>query len=213
MALTPPWPPLIETTSVRLRSNVGLFRSPITGLTQRVARSGSWWEFDVRLTSVEDSRFWAWRGLLSKLQDEAETMYWGPYPRGNLYDFQAGTGFGTPLVNGGSQTGRSLITDGWTAGAIIYAGDYIAFSNGTYRAMHIVTANTTANGSGEATLPIAPAIVRSPANNAAILCNGNSSDVAERAACEVMIDPETPFAWDIQGYQQTMNFRLIEVPR
>lgn len=79
---------------------------------------------------------------------------------------------GTPVVNGSNQTGNSLITNGWTASAaVLNAGDVISVgatssttpmfavnpqnrqSTGSLR-QFVVTANVTADGSGNATIPI-----------------------------------------------------------
>ena len=71
--------------------------------------------------------------------------------------------YGTVLVNGGSQTGSSLIVDGLTAAP--QAGDTFTISG--VAKVYTVTANATVT-SGGATLSINPALASSPANNAAI---------------------------------------------
>jgi hypothetical protein len=101
---------------------------------------------------------------------------------------------GTPLVNGASQTGSSLITDGWT-GAVatrLLKGDIFTIgatstsiygvnpqsraSTGQLR-QFVVTADTASDVSGNMTIPIYPAITpsgqfqtvsASPANDATI---------------------------------------------
>jgi hypothetical protein len=97
---------------------------------------------------------------------------------------------GTPLVNGGSQSGASLLTKGWTAATTIPAGTVFVISTGTTVAMvhpetrktygttdltatvaggtavgqqFVVTADTVADAGGLATLPISPSIVTSGA--------------------------------------------------
>lgn len=77
-----------------------------------------------------------------------------------------GAGGGTPLVNGASQTGSSIITDGWPAStAILKAGDFIRFDS-LSRAFE-VTADVSSDGSGNATISINPTIFAgdSPVNN------------------------------------------------
>jgi hypothetical protein len=89
---------------------------------------------------------------------------------------------GTPLINGASQNSnstpqantQSLITDGWTAAAAarLKAGDVITIANVyavndktksayTYLKQFTVTADVSSDGSGNATLTIAPPIVTS----------------------------------------------------
>jgi len=101
---------------------------------------------------------------------------------------------GTPLVNGASQTGSSLVTNGWTAAAALRlkAGDTFTIagvfavnpqsraSTGQLR-QFVVTADTSSDASGNATIPIFPAITTSgafqtvtasPASGAAITVLG-----------------------------------------
>lgn len=130
----------------------------------------------------------------------------------NVKNHTVGAHGGTPLVNGGSQnvtyanaTGdntQSLVTDGWTASAaVLKAGDVITLA-GVYAVNPVpgegstgktvmpylqeftVTADATADGSGNATLTISPAIITSgpfqtvsaaPADNAAITVKGTAS--------------------------------------
>jgi hypothetical protein len=107
-----------------------------------------------------------------------------------------GTKAGTPLVNGASQTGASLITDGWTnSTAALKAGDIFTIA-GVFRVhpetkvstgvlqQFVATANGTADGTGNLTVSISPSIVTSgatqnvsgsPADNAAITVAGTAS--------------------------------------
>ena len=78
-----------------------------------------------------------------------------------------GSPAGTPLVNGASQTGRSVITDGWNASITVFkAGDYCKFAN--HDKIYVVTADATSDGSGNSTISIEPALIISPANDTAI---------------------------------------------
>jgi len=115
----------------------------------------------------------------------------------NVRQHTAGVQGGTPLVNGGSQTGSSLVTDGWTAAAAnrLKAGDVFTIagvyavnpqsrqSTGQLR-QFTVLADCDSDGSGNATISIAPAIVTSgafqtvsaaPADNAAITVFASSA--------------------------------------
>lgn len=101
---------------------------------------------------------------------------------------------GTPLVNGATQTGASLVTDGWTAAAAarLKKGDVftIAGVNGVNpqnrqstgaAQQFVVTADVSSDGAGNLTAAIFPSIVTSgafqtvtgsPADNAAITVVG-----------------------------------------
>lgn len=108
----------------------------------------------------------------------------------------------TPQVNGASQTGASLITDGWAANATLKKGEVITLAlvdsvnplsyQDTGRLQQfVITANVTADGSGNATIPISPSIITSgqlqtvttsPADNAAIYLNGTASTTYTQTA-------------------------------
>jgi hypothetical protein len=112
----------------------------------------------------------------------------------NLRTHKVGPLGGSPVVNGAGQTGASLITNGWTAAAAtrLKKGDVFTIANvnavnpqnlqstGALR-QFVVTADTSSDGSGNATIPISPAIVvagpfatvdSTPANSAAITVLG-----------------------------------------
>lgn len=80
-----------------------------------------------------------------------------------------GAATGTPLVNGAVQSGRSLLTDGWTPGTagILKAGDFIGIAGQSK--VYMVTADANSDAAGNATLTIEPALMGSPADNAALV--------------------------------------------
>jgi hypothetical protein len=107
-----------------------------------------------------------------------------------------GTQGGTPLTNGASQTGASLVTDGWSNSItnVLRAGDVFTIA-GVYAVnpitkqtlnrlkQFVVTTSANSDGSGNATLAISPSIVTTgttqnvsaaPADNAAITVLGAS---------------------------------------
>ncbi len=106
---------------------------------------------------------------------------------------------GTPLVDGASQTGSNLVTDGWTASTqVLNEGDIITLTGvnavnpqnrqdvGQLR-QFVVTADVTSDGTGAATIPIFPAITptgafqtvtASPADDAAITVLGAGGTVS-----------------------------------
>src|SRR5262249_47491531 len=79
-----------------------------------------------------------------------------------------GPASGTPLVNGGGQTGSTLVTDGWAPSitGILKAGDYIQI----VQRLHKVLTDTNSDGSGNATLDIWPSLRDAgPADNTTII--------------------------------------------
>ncbi|MEK9722042.1 MAG: P22 phage major capsid protein family protein [Rhodospirillaceae bacterium] len=117
----------------------------------------------------------------------------------NVATHTVGAYTGTPLVNGASQTGSSLVTDGWGTSitGVLKQGDIITLasvngvnpvskSNNSVLQQFVVTADVNSDGSGNATIPIYPAITTSgasqtvtgsPADNAAITVLGAASTV------------------------------------
>ena len=117
----------------------------------------------------------------------------------NITAHTYGTYAGTPLVNGASQTGSTLNTDGWSSGAsTLNKGDVFTIGSGStaVKAVNVqsyadaglaqkfvVTATTSDSSGAMATLPISPAItvtgayrtvVASPADNATINVTGST---------------------------------------
>lgn len=109
---------------------------------------------------------------------------------------------GTPLVNGASQIGSTLVTNGWTAStqilnigdiftvAGVYAVDYVTGAPFTSLLQFVVTAPVTSDSSGNATIPFSTgqggyggivtsgptqSASNSPANGAAITVTGTAS--------------------------------------
>ena len=107
-----------------------------------------------------------------------------------------GTKAGTPLTNGATQSGASLVTDGWTnSTAALKKGDIFTIA-GVFRVhpesknstgvlqQFVATADGTADGSGNLTIAISPAIVvtgatqnvsNTAADNSAIVVAGTAS--------------------------------------
>ena len=81
-----------------------------------------------------------------------------------------GAGGGTPLVNGASQTGASIVTDGWPNSTLVLkAGDILTFATGP-TLVYDVLANGNSDGSGNLTISLGPNVFSggSPGNNDAI---------------------------------------------
>lgn len=150
-----------------------------------------------------------------------------------------GTLGGTPLVNGATQTGSSLVTDGWTAGqTVLKKGDIFTIQGiyGVHRETRqpfgylqqfVATADVTADGSGNATIPISPAITTtgpfqtvsvSPADNAPITPAGVASTAygvnlafhkeAFTFATADLEDVSAYGAWGARAVQDGISMRL-----
>lgn len=164
-----------------------------------------------RSTVISPAANWALadalKGLLNqKMSDDfVRRGYLGRIANSDVYMSQnvpratLGPRGGTPLVNGASQTGASLITDGWTAAAAarVAVGDVFTIANvyavnpvnklttGQLRQFVVATGSTlSSDGSGNLTMTISPAVTTStayqnvnagPADNAALTFLGTAS--------------------------------------
>jgi hypothetical protein len=140
------------------------------------------------LPAMERSSSAAWVAFLAQLNGRAGRFYAGD-PSAKT---PRGVATGTPLVNGASQTGVSLITDGWTPTVtnILRAGDYIAYDLASgNRQLHLVVADVNSDGGGNAVLTITPPIRESPANNAPIIVSSTT--------CVMMLASDDGAAWDV----------------
>jgi len=153
----------------QMLANTQSFTSPLVGNTQTVEMAGARWFGKATWEVLNNDQWRELEGWIARLAGAAGRFYFGPLHAAT----PRGIGTGTPLVAGASQTGRTLVTDGWTASqtGILKRGDYISFDSGTGRELKIVTADANSDGLGQATLSIMPPIRYSPSDNATITVN------------------------------------------
>lgn len=153
---------------VRLTANsvVGVSSSPFTAKQQVYKYPGQFWQADITLPPMKrvDAEYWI--SFLLKLGGSYGTFLLGD-PNGAT---ARGVATGTPLVNGASQTGNELVTDGWTNSTtgILKAGDYIQLGSGSSAQLYKVLDDVNSDGSGNATLTIYPDLRSAPSDNATI---------------------------------------------
>jgi hypothetical protein len=153
-------------------------RSPLTGAEQRMRRWGMWraifnWE-NIEHTAVgELEAFFNSRGI------DEEFLISNPVrmmPRARIggagRDGSGHWAYGSyaPEVKGASQTGRSLITDGWPASTLIFSkGDLIQLED--TGEVYQATADETSSAGGECTIDLGQYIRTSPADNEDVIIN------------------------------------------
>ncbi len=163
MALTIYNFPAIEpnTSQWALVYNVGAFVSPFTGFTQSFSREGTRWQIELTFSNLSNQNANVLRAFFANLN--------GAEHRFNIHDHsheQFGTFSGSPRVNGANQVGTSIVTDGWTHGITLRAGNMFSFVNPNGRSeLKMITEDVIVDGSGNATIPISPEIHNSPADN------------------------------------------------
>tara|TARA_R100000654_G_scaffold50387_2_gene76579 strand:+ start:2021 stop:2674 length:654 start_codon:yes stop_codon:yes gene_type:complete len=156
-------------TNFRINRIVGVTESIFTASQQVFQYSGEYWEVDLQMPPMRTSTARAFVAFLVSLRGYYGSFYLGDFdartPLGT-----ASSSAGTPLVNGASQTGNSLVIDGATSSQTGYlkAGDYIQIGSGSSQRLHMVVADANTDGSGNATLSIEPALRVSPADDTAI---------------------------------------------
>lgn len=198
MPLAMPSEPTWRAGRFRLNSNAARFSSPITRTTQSVGRPGDFWMAQMELPPLsryEPEIVGEWAALLARIAGGRESVYLRP-PVDQQHDID-----GAPLVDGASQVGMEIKLKGLSNGDKFARGSFICYETSTFRMLHIVTANVTAGGTGIVDLPIAPAIRKSPANNAAV----NFAT----PTCEMMlVDPSVDVLdlTDPATYAASLNF-------
>ena len=157
-----------------LLSNTQSFVSPLAGTTQTLELPGARWRCKIEFEALSDAERRELSAFLTQLRGQAGRFYYGD--PGYQVAGPAGVATGTPLVNGASQSGTSLVTDGWTASTtdILKAGDYVSFDTSAGRELHMLVAGVNSDIGGAATLTFATPMRTPPADNTVISVAGAS---------------------------------------
>ena len=181
----------------QLISNTQSFTSPLDKTVQTLELPGARWMATLSFNNLTDADARILLAFLAALRGQSGrfTMHDHSHPT------PSGIATGTPLVAGASQTGGTLVTDGWTPSqtGILKAGDYL----GVNGELHMVIADADSDVSGNATFSIEPPLRASPADNAAITVNSPT------ATFRLMDDGQA--RWKATpGYINSMTISCIE---
>lgn len=198
-----PTSPVPQTARFEQASNTQLFISPLSRSGQTLELPGAVWTLQAKMPPMQSAINRAlWRSFFVQLRGRANRFYAGD----PLHRTPRGIATGSPQVAGGGQTGTSLMTDGWTPSitGILKEGDYVAFTGGTRRELHMVVADVNSDGGGSATLSIEPPIRTAPPDNDAIITTAPTC---------IMMMTDTTLGWDeaeaaIVGFA----FNAVEAP-
>lgn len=170
MAITYPLslPALDKFRSVTLRRRVvaGKQSSPFTLKRQVQLYTGERWEGEVSLVPMRGRDYADWNGLFLSLDGPVGTFLMGDparrIPVGAMAQLP-----GTPLVDGGGQTGEALNVKGAPAGIARWAarGDYIQLGSGSTTRLHMVAQDAATDSAGKTTLYLRPRVKAAPGNN------------------------------------------------
>ena len=197
MPISIPSTPDFVTSRFYLKNNTQVFISSLSNQIQRRNLTGSYWMAEYSLPPMSRSNWSAWQAFFNELQGRRNTFN-GFCPDSKTTQ---GTSTGTPLVNGASQTGNSIITDGWTAStAILKAGDFISFGG----ELKQVSADVSSDGSGNATITFQPTIRTSPSDNAPITVNNTTCEM-------ILLGNDINFNIGVDGVSEPLTFASMEV--
>lgn len=190
---TVPAPKLIKITQ---DAAVAVSESPFDFSQQTFAHQGQRFMADVTLPIMNRAQFGPWAAFFAKLNGRQGTFLMGD-PDAKV---ARGVATGTPLVNGASQVGGSLVTDGWTHSitGILKQYDYLQLGSGATSRMYLVLDDANSDSAGNATINIWPNLRGSPADNAAIVVS----------ACKTVFRLAAPFAWDaneVSAYEVSVS--------
>jgi hypothetical protein len=174
--------------------------SPYTLSGEDFEWPGNRWRVSVRYPLMNRTEGDALVAALVSLYG-AGTMLLGPAGAGKT---AKGAASGTPLVNGASQAGKTLVTDGWTISitGILKAGDFIQLSSGSTSRLHMTLKDVNSDGAGNATLDLWPRLRESPADNSAIV-------VASPKGLFHLITPQSKWDLDV-AYLYGLTFDAEE---
>jgi len=165
--LSIPTTPNFKTSEWTIRRSVAVSSSPFTYAQQSADFGGSVWQTTVSLPPMNREQAVEWQTFFMQLHGRFGTFKIGDPDaktiRGGLNS--------TINVNGAHSIGAySVAIENATASTLILKkGDYIQFGSGATQKLHMVVADCTSNGSGQATVEIEPPLKSALADDSAIV--------------------------------------------
>jgi len=150
----PTSPSNFVTSEWRIIRTVAVSQSPFTYAQQVAKYTGSVWQTTVTLPPMNRADAGAWQSFLMQLNGRFGTFLLGD-PDGKTIQGSATT---VISVNGDHSVGAfDVVVDGCTASSTEFKkGDYVQFGSGASSKLHMIVADITSDGSGNATLQIEP---------------------------------------------------------
>lgn len=178
-------------------SNAAVFRSPFGDYVQTSDREGERWIVRAAWSFLQGDNRADLLAFMHKLN--------GMQHRFTMQDFghaQRGVLNGTPQVNGGSQTGKTLNIDGANNNVTDWAkaGDRISVNN----KMYSIDDDANSNGSGQVALTVSPRIY---------VAHGTSDSIEVTTPVELLILSEGAFNFNTtKNMISTLSFLAMGVP-
>lgn len=183
-----------NSSSLNLISNTKVLTSPLSGSTQSASRSGTRWHLQMNFMNLTGANRRTLQGFLAQMDGQLHRMT--VHDHSHSY---GGTGNGTPLVKGASQTGNSITSDGWDNSEIVMLqGDQFSIGG----ELKMCTSDVTSDGSGNATIAFVPEIHTSPSDNSAI-------DITNPTGTFMVLPPENGWT-NSPGVFSNMTIDVVE---
>ena len=160
----PTSPSNFVTSEWRIIRTVAVSQSPFTYAQQVAKYTGSVWQTTVTLPPMKRADAGAWQSFLMQLNGRFGTFLLGD-PDGKTIQ---GSATGTMSATADHSIGAYDITvDGLNASqtTAFKKGDYVQFGSGATSKLHMIVADISTNGSGQATLQIEPPLKTAISND------------------------------------------------
>lgn len=150
----PTSPSNFTTSDWIIKRTVGYTESPFTYAQQVSEFQGAVWHTMVTLPPMKRDEAGAWQSFFMQLHGRKGTFLLGD-PDAKTIQGSAST---IISVNGDHSIGAyDVVVDGCTASSVEFKqGDYVQFGSGATSKLHMIVADITSDGSGNATLQIEP---------------------------------------------------------
>lgn len=163
----PTSPTNFRTSEWRIVRNVAVSISPFNSVSESADFGGAVWTTTVTLPPMLREDAVAWQVFFMQLHGRHGTFKLGDPDSKTI----RGGCTGTINVNGSHSVGAySVAVENAPNSTVIFkTGDYIQFGSGATQKLHMVTADCTSNGSGQATVEIEPPLKTALADDSVIV--------------------------------------------
>lgn len=157
----------VNNLQIKMLNSVAVVRSKFAYNRKAHNFTGEMWEMSGTLPLMNRDTAEAYLAFIAKLKGKYGSFL---FPLPTSISSARGSWGGTPVVDGGSQTGDTLDIRGLPNNitGVARQGDYINLGTGATTRMHKVLDDANSNGSGETTINIWPSLRTSPNDGDAV---------------------------------------------
>lgn len=155
-----------ESFSILPQSRVALDESPFSFKQQTIKYPGQRWLVTASTPLLNRASIDPWRAFIAQANGTENTFSLGD----PLSTSAKGSLGGSPVVDGGSQTGSTLDVRGCSANITGWAlsGDYFSIGGSQNSRLYMITEDADTDGSGNVTLSIWPDVQNEPSDGSAL---------------------------------------------